>query len=117
MTDRLAEIKRRRQYAPKMLLAEDADWLIGEAERLRGLLAEIGEGLTDQQLAVRWQLVRTEVERLRGLLGRLEWGYDGCPACGAVRVNGHSRSCWLAAELNPPGAPPRPAGAAPSSGP
>jgi hypothetical protein len=60
---------------------------------------------------------QAEVERLRGLQRRLEWGYDGCPGCGGTRRNGHNRSCWLAAELNPPDAPPRPAGAAPSSGP
>jgi hypothetical protein len=69
-----------------------------------------------------------EVERLRGLLGRLEWagticwaedsseGGDACPACSAFPEEGHLKAgqhmgpdgkpydypgCWLAAELAP----------------
>jgi hypothetical protein len=33
--DRLAVIKARRQYAPTLLVEEDADWLVAEVERLR----------------------------------------------------------------------------------
>jgi hypothetical protein len=48
-----------------------------------------------------------KVERLRGLLARLEWsrdaypGSDGgsCPVCRGG--NGHHPDCWLAAELHP----------------
>jgi hypothetical protein len=42
-----------------------------------------------------------EIERLRGLLARLEWAchYD-CPACGGREIHGgHDPDCWLAAEL------------------
>jgi hypothetical protein len=42
---------------------------------------------------------RDEVQRLRELLGRLEWADDGrCPACQSVEV--HDRNgCWLGKEL------------------
>lgn len=50
-----------------------------------------------------------EVDRLRGLLARLEWvpnyqyGADGstriCLACGMLQGTGHAPDCWLAAEL------------------
>jgi hypothetical protein len=49
-----------------------------------------------------------EVERLRGLLKRLEWagglthGYpdeDCCPACAWRPMDGHDPDCWLAAAL------------------
>jgi hypothetical protein len=42
----------------------------------------------------------SEVERLRGLLGRLEWAGHFCPACGAIEDrDDHEPDCWLAAEL------------------
>ena len=48
----------------------------------------------------------TEIDRLRGLLARLEWAggeyADTCPACGAMRNDPslpHVSDCWLAAEL------------------
>jgi hypothetical protein len=48
-----------------------------------------------------------EVERLRGLLGRLEWadeddtGRRYCPVCEWAEATGqgHDPGCWLAAEL------------------
>jgi hypothetical protein len=54
-----------------------------------------------------------EVDRLRDLLGRLEWAGEGdfgahCPVCEAfkdevdgVGGSGHAPGCWLAAELTP----------------
>jgi len=50
---------------------------------------------------------RRKTDRLRDLLGRLEWardaypGADGgsCPVCRGG--NGHAPDCWLAAELHP----------------
>jgi hypothetical protein len=56
---------------------------------------------------------QAEVERLRGLLGRLEWeggeaGWPQCPACFGDKPTlhpqhphaaGHDPDCWLAAEL------------------
>jgi hypothetical protein len=55
-----------------------------------------------------------EIERLRGLLARLEWagwadditgGNPACPACEAEEADphGHESDCWLAAELMPTG--------------
>jgi hypothetical protein len=55
--------------------------------------------------------LRSEVERLRGLLARLEWAgtvvFDEwykvglcCPVCRAEEGDAHS-DCWLAAELHP----------------
>ena len=48
---------------------------------------------------VAWLL--DEVERLRGLLARLEWNRDGrCNGCnGFQRTDGHDSDCWVAAEL------------------
>jgi hypothetical protein len=49
-----------------------------------------------------------EVERLRGLLARLEWAHYGeCPVCGGSEMlsastlmpGGHDPDCWLADEL------------------
>jgi hypothetical protein len=50
-----------------------------------------------------------EVDRLRGLLARLEWPetlpgagpWHICPACSNHRDQGHEPGCWLAAELHP----------------
>jgi hypothetical protein len=40
-----------------------------------------------------------EIERLRELLGRLEWADDGrCPACQSAEVHDHN-GCWLGKEL------------------
>jgi len=67
-----------------------------------------------------WLVEQAEkANRLRDLLGRLEWGgdyvnheapeQDCCPACGGSPVNGHASGCWLAAELRPgtPNDPPQ----------
>jgi hypothetical protein len=77
---------------------------VGEVERLRGLLAEIGEGLTDQQLAVRWQLVRAENARLRGALRSVvnHLGPHGAPPncenrCEGCRAEMHE-ACRIADE-------------------
>jgi hypothetical protein len=54
----------------------------------------------------RWKDALAEVDRLRGLLARLEWVGGGpvrsgsCPACGAAQPD-HVPDCWLAAELRP----------------
>ena len=49
-----------------------------------------------------------EVDRLRALLGHLEWegtdyesGAMACPACAWHKKDGHAPDCWLAAELRP----------------
>jgi hypothetical protein len=66
-----------------------------------------------------------EVERLRGLLARLEWAggevvgdcqrFDACPECSAREgYDQHRPGCWLAAELEgrgPPDSPPPAEGA------
>ena len=69
-------------------------WLVGEVERLNYLTL----------------VARRDIERLRGLLARLEWSgtvvfdewYDKgrcCPACRAEQGDPHAPDCWLAAEL------------------
>jgi hypothetical protein len=48
-----------------------------------------------------------EIERLRGLLARLEWAGSTispepqgvCPACDVIEGDSHAEDCWLAAEL------------------
>jgi hypothetical protein len=79
--------------------------LVGEVEQLRAEVAEWKQAagaeadLADER--------GREVARLRGLLGRLEWGKWGgeCPACGASgfmsepKRDDHHPGCWLAAEL------------------
>jgi hypothetical protein len=59
----------------------------------------------------RLDLLLAENERLRDLLGRLEWaGFvrlahehigdpPACPICGSERQAGHRPHCWLAKEL------------------
>jgi hypothetical protein len=87
--DQLPEIKRRWGVAVPVadIAHADVDWLVGE------------------------------VERLRGLLGRLEWveqgyncvGYDEiCPVCNAEKDTPHVSGCWLAEVLgrNDEDAPP-----------
>jgi hypothetical protein len=97
----------------------DIDWLVGEVERLREenrLLAEGGPA----KFAARNAELRDEVERLRGLLARLEWAggtycdESCCPECGAIWHDPkegpipHDPGCWLADELqrrDPPDSP------------
>jgi hypothetical protein len=61
------------------------------------LAKELGDLLPQKQL---------EIDRLRGLLARLEWAADyECPACRGREIHGgHEPDCWLAAEL--PAEPP-----------
>jgi hypothetical protein len=78
------------------------NWLVGEVERLRdedqSWLSDVGNTL----LAV-------EVERLRGLLARLEWPqtipgagpWHICPVCSNHRDQGHEAGCWMPDELQP----------------
>ena len=72
--DRLDAIKARRRVAPKMLLEEDADWLIGEVERLRDDLRHMHENVMRLENRVERQdkeLVQA-VEQLRGQVQELE---------------------------------------------
>lgn len=68
------------------------------------------EDALDLVAQLRW--AADEVERLRGLLARLEWagsvsgpatGQARCPACKGLRLasgqGAHEPGCWLAAEL------------------
>jgi hypothetical protein len=121
--DRLDRI--RRQYLgtmssagridPERLFRErapaDVVWLVGEVERLR----QAQEAIYRRSNVV-FDSKDAEIERLRGLLGRLEWAYcacyqDGsCPACdaprvvsvgdGTVRRGDHAPDCWLAALIH-----------------
>lgn len=102
--ERLAEIKGRRaeRYDADQTTLRgwaDIDWLVDQAE----LAFELGDLLPKRQL---------EIDRLRGLLKRLEWaGRDGlwpsCPACSGHQRDGHvgigpeRAPCWLADELAP----------------
>jgi hypothetical protein len=93
-----------------------------EIERLRGELEGTRESVREWRhtadeaakqhvgLAAAARSAFAEVERLRGLLARLEWsGRDGlwpcCPACNGHQRDGHvgigpdRTPCWLAAEL------------------
>jgi hypothetical protein len=77
-------------------------------------MAEV-ERLREKTDALWWardaQRRAKEEQRLRDLLGRLEWGgdyvnheapeQDCCPACGGSPVNGHELGCWLDEELRP----------------
>lgn len=72
------------------------DWLIDQAD----LAFELGDLLPKKQLAI---------DRLRGLLKRLEHDSLVCPVCEAVLDLGerHGKDadgnpCWLAAEVAPP---------------
>jgi hypothetical protein len=105
-----AEIERERQQRDYISLVAQRD-----IKRLQERLAE-----EDAAEAV--------AERRLELLRRLQWAclddwppnapsVQRCPDCKFRQDQGHSLDCELAAELNPPGAPPRPADAAPSSGP
>jgi hypothetical protein len=76
--DRLTVVRWRRERKRDGWYPEDIDWLVGE------------------------------VERLRELLGRLEWAGSTqayqqafCPVCQRSKLGGHGRACWLAAELRP----------------
>ena len=106
MSERLTGIKTRLADGPLELWSghrvegapnlreEDADWLVEQAELAR----ELGD-LLPQKI--------NEIERLRGLLARLEWpetlpgsgAWHICPVCSNHRVEGHDPDCWLAAEL------------------
>jgi hypothetical protein len=102
--DRLAEIKARLMRArttredsqPPRTEAEVVDYL----ERLNGFLSWL---LPEADWLV------AEVERRRGLLARLEWSdttgwVDGaaeaaCPVCGGTMAKGHKPGCEIAAAL------------------
>jgi hypothetical protein len=78
-------------------LEHDIPWLIGECDIRRAWNTSLHE-----QLAAS----KTEVERLKGLLGRLEWACvcdDGepafCPVCAVYKGHRHEPACWLAKEL------------------
>ena len=95
MTDRLADIKARwftdEMHHPNWWAdhaSRDIPTLVGEVERLDYLTL----------------VAARDIERLRGLLARLEWegGLDGagvCPACHNYDTGGHDPDCWLANEL------------------
>ena len=77
---------------------------------IRQRLAAV-EGIPDDHTTWWWigtydaPALITEVQRLRGLLKRLEWeGSDyiespACPACQSGQQGGHVSGCWLAAEI------------------
>jgi hypothetical protein len=77
----------------------EADVRMREYDRL---LASAMSQLADQ---------RTEINRLRELLGRLEWTaswfddlgqeWPGCPMCVRSQAEGHESDCPLAAALEP----------------
>jgi hypothetical protein len=107
MTDPLDEIKARWRYgnnrqpgAPLYREQLDVDWLIGALDLARDSNYEFDAVYSHR-----------EVERLRGLLARLEWaGTEGicdedwaaCPACGAAESQGrHGPICWLADAIRP----------------
>jgi rubrerythrin len=99
--DRLAEIKateedRQRRYD---LRNETIVWLVGEVEGLR-------EDRT--RLKAYFDHVEADRDRLRELLGRLEWVEQGyncvdfdeiCPVCQADKDAPHRDDCWLGKEL------------------
>jgi hypothetical protein len=85
---------------------DDEDWLLAEVERLRQEAAQ--QALRTVGLEVAATSFADGVERLRGLLARLEWagkywlGDDytrECPACEVGEGMAHDEDCWLAAEL------------------
>jgi hypothetical protein len=110
--DRLAEIKAR-EFGPTRA---DADWLVGEVERLRERLIECQgsefHGMHTEMVGLHrgLEVQGAEVDRLRGLLARLEWAgqptpgerigtHPRCPVCRETKPP-HDRGCWLAAELH-----------------
>jgi DNA repair exonuclease SbcCD ATPase subunit len=124
--ERLAEIKARSVY----LAGSDLDWLVSEVEntdnRIENYLAKLdNQRAENARLNQQVENLKAEVrrrqgwapskeaERLRELLGRLEWAgrdrwADGaddavrerevCPACGGERSS-HAPGCWLVKEL------------------
>jgi hypothetical protein len=87
---------------------DDIDHLLGEVERLRERLrrCQASEFHGMHQEMVRIHGAFDEVERLRGLLAKLEWACQvapssvpTCPACRADPGWGHTEDCELAAEL------------------
>jgi len=63
---------------PRKVLLGHLDWLVGEVERLHGLLARL--------------------EWPETLPGAGPWHI--CPVCSNHRDQGHEDDCWLAAELH-----------------
>jgi hypothetical protein len=107
--DRLAEIRERRARVPALFdrhIGEDLDWLVGECERLRTIIADIDK-LGCATIAMQRDWTRDDVDRLRDLLARLEWAGGGfrdddfCPACRASQSidHAHNPGCELAREL------------------
>lgn len=84
--DRLAQIRERRTRVPALFdshIAADIDWLVGQVERLRDLLARLEWAGAEYAFA--------------------EDAWAICPACEQRRDAGHRHlaECWLDAELRP----------------
>jgi hypothetical protein len=76
-------------------------------DRTNEKFQNMGRAIFNREIKI--QQLTAEVERLRGLLGRLEWAAGICPACHVLpspdrKFTGrslHDRGCWLAEELAP----------------
>jgi hypothetical protein len=93
------------------LASRDVPWLIGEVERLRRIVDKPLGAIwrqVEEQTRAQWFGDRREADRLRELLGRLEWASGtycdeaACPECSQRPRDGHYPDCWLAAELHRP---------------
>jgi hypothetical protein len=105
---RLAEIKARRSAVIDVPWESDRGMTISIYAPDGGFVGEVlndgnCEFVIHAPADVDWLV--SKVERLRDLLGRLEWGgwveYRGpqCLACDGLRTDGHEPDCWLAKEL------------------
>jgi hypothetical protein len=98
------------QEAGRHVNRAQLDWLVGEVERQRVMLAKPLGAIWEQAEAearAAWFGDRPTVDRLRDLLGRLEWaagdngGSGVCPACLSWQVNGHDPGCEWVAVMHP----------------